>query len=158
MRGEVMRKALIIMLIGTFFMGLAGCQGQSQRQQGGAVLGGVLGGVLGSTVGAGQGKTAAIIGGTLLGAMVGSELGRYMDETDEIKSQQALELNRDHQRSQWHNPNTGADISTTPVNTYQSASGQNCREYQTEILIDGRKERGYGTACRQPDGSWQLRN
>ena len=141
-------------------MVLAGCQGegQGQSQQGGAVLGGVLGGVLGSTVGAGHGKTAAIIGGVLLGAMVGSEVGRYMDETDELKSQRALEQNRDHQTTQWHNPNTGADISTTPINTYQSASGQDCREYQTEILINGRKENGYGTACRQSDGSWQIRN
>jgi surface antigen len=153
-----MRKILAIMLISTFFIALAGCQGQSQRQQGGAILGGVLGGVLGSNVGAGQGKTAAIIGGTLLGAMVGSEIGRYMDETDELKSQRALELNRDHQTSRWHNPNTGADISTTPVSTYQTASGQNCREYQTEIFIDGKRERGHGTACRQSDGSWQIRN
>jgi len=153
-----MRKILAIMLISTFSIALAGCQGQSQRQQGGAILGGVLGGVLGSNVGAGQGRTAAIIGGTLLGAMVGSEIGRYMDETDELKSQRALELNRDHQTSRWHNPNTGADISTTPVSTYQTASGQNCREYQTEIFIGGKRERGHGTACRQSDGSWQIRN
>jgi surface antigen len=151
-----MRKILVIMLISTFFMALAGCQ--SQRQQGGAILGGILGGVLGSNVGEGQGRTAAIIGGTLLGAMVGSEVGRYMDETDELKSQRALELNRDHQTSRWHNPNTGADISTTPVSTYQTASGQNCREYQTEIFIDGKRERGHGIACRQSDSSWQIRN
>ncbi len=153
-----MKKSLVIMLISIFLMSLAGCQNASQRQQGGALLGGVLGGVLGSTVGAGQGKTAAIIGGTLLGAMVGSEMGRYMDETDELKSQKALEMNRDHQSSQWINPNSGAEFTTTPTSTYLTSGGDNCREYQTEILIDGRKERGYGTACRQSDGSWQMRN
>lgn len=151
-----MKRIPVIIFAGIFIFSLTGCQGQSQRQQGGAVLGGVLGGVLGSNVGSGQGRTAAIIGGTLLGAMVGSEVGRYMDETDELKSQQALEMNRDRQTSQWHNPNTGADISTTPVNTYQTSDGNYCREYQTDIEVDGRRQKGYGTACRQPDGTWKI--
>ena len=33
---------------------------------------------------------------------------------------------------------------------------QACREYQTSGMIDGRMERLYGTACLQPDGSWQF--
>ena len=31
-----------------------------------------------------------------------------------------------------------------------------CREYRTVATIDGRSERLYGTACRQPDGSWRF--
>ena len=153
-----MKKILCFILTGILLIPLIGCQGQSQRQQSGAVVGGVLGGVLGSNVGRGEGRTAAIIGGTLLGAMVGSEIGRYMDETDELKSQRALEMNRDRQVSQWHNPNTGADISTTPVNTYQRNDGTYCREYQTEIIVEGQRQKGFGTACRQPDGSWKIVN
>jgi hypothetical protein len=34
--------------------------------------------------------------------------------------------------------------------------GQNCREYQTETVIEGRKQPAYGTVCRRPDGSWQI--
>lgn len=31
-----------------------------------------------------------------------------------------------------------------------------CREYTKTIRVNGRKESGYGTACRQPDGSWMI--
>ena len=30
-----------------------------------------------------------------------------------------------------------------------------CREYRTTATIAGRRQHLYGTACRQPDGSWQ---
>ena len=29
-----------------------------------------------------------------------------------------------------------------------------CQEH--EIKVGGRMEQGYGTACRQPDGSWEI--
>jgi hypothetical protein len=35
---------------------------------------------------------------------------------------------------------------------------QPCREYQSSAVIDGRKQPTYGTACRQPDGSWRIIN
>ncbi len=45
-------------------------------------------------------------------------------------------------------------MSITPVETYQRDSGQYCREYRTEVEVAGGVEEAYGTACRQPDGSW----
>ena len=33
-----------------------------------------------------------------------------------------------------------------------------CREFTRNVTINGRPERGYGTACQQPDGSWQVVN
>ena len=35
------------------------------------------------------------------------------------------------------------------------AERRTCREYQTTVIIDGREQRAYGTACLMPDGSWQ---
>jgi len=35
-------------------------------------------------------------------------------------------------------------------------SGAYCREFQSEIIVGGERETGYGTACRQPDGSWKI--
>jgi hypothetical protein len=34
--------------------------------------------------------------------------------------------------------------------------GQTCREYQSMTTIDGRPQKTYGTACLQPDGTWQI--
>jgi surface antigen len=151
-----MRNIITLILIGLFMISVTGCETYSQRQQAGGIMGGALGGVLGSNVGRGEGRIAAIIAGTLVGAVIGSEIGLYMDKTDELNAQHALEMNPDRQTSRWHNPNTGADFSTTPVSTYQSSSGKYCREYQTDIIVSGKKESGYGTACRQPDGTWEI--
>ena len=46
----------------------------------------------------------------------------------------------------------------TPTRTFQTASGQPCREYQQTVTIGGKTEEAYGTACRQPDGTWKIVN
>ena len=33
--------------------------------------------------------------------------------------------------------------------------GEQCREFQQTITIGGKTEKAYGTACRQPDGTWK---
>jgi|GEM_PF-2122688 len=70
--------------------------------------------------------------------------------------QAALENNPTNQASTWVNPDTGSSGSAVPVKTFQNAYGQPCREFQQTIIIAGQQQEGYGTACRQPDGSWQI--
>jgi surface antigen len=70
--------------------------------------------------------------------------------------QYALENNSGNQTSDWVNPDTGHAGTVTPVQTYEAAGGQPCREFITTIIVGGREEQGYGTACRQPDGTWQV--
>jgi hypothetical protein len=41
---------------------------------------------------------------------------------------------------------------------YQDERGLYCREYRTFGVIDGRRQRLYGTACLQSDGSWSFNN
>lgn len=154
-----MNKIAMGLIAGALTLSLAGCQTPPDKQQTGAVVGGVLGGVLGSQVGEGKGKTAAIIAGTLIGAVIGGEVGKYMDQTDQLKAQQALENNKTNQVSAWHNPDTGRDVAVKPTRTYTSTTtGQYCREYNTSVTVGGKVEKAYGTACRQPDGSWQVVN
>lgn len=31
-----------------------------------------------------------------------------------------------------------------------------CREYTQPVNVGGKQQEGYGTACMQPDGSWQI--
>lgn len=46
-----------------------------------------------------------------------------------------------------------------PVNYQQPNTGDRyCREYTTNNYIGGRPARSYGTACMQPDGSWEIQN
>lgn len=135
------------------FSGCATYQGQ--QEQAGMVIGGILGGVLGNQVGGGHGRTAAIIAGTLAGAAIGGAVGHSMDETDRMRTAQALETVRTGVPSRWHNPDTGNDYAVVPTSTYETSTGP-CREYTMDAVIGGRKEKVYGTACRQPDGSWKI--
>jgi hypothetical protein len=70
--------------------------------------------------------------------------------------QHALEYNPTKQASEWVNPDTGRSGAVVPVRTFDNAQGQPCREFVTTITIGGKQEQGYGTACRQPDGSWEI--
>ena len=35
-------------------------------------------------------------------------------------------------------------------------SDEYCREFTQDFIIGNHKEKGYGTACQQADGSWQI--
>jgi surface antigen len=134
---------------------LAACQTPPTQQQTGTVVGGVLGGVIGSQVGRGGGRTAATVIGTLVGAALGGAVGRSMDDTDRLKTAQALETARTGQSRTWTNPDTRATYTVTPTRTRETAAGP-CREYTVDARIDGQAEKVYGQACRQADGSWRA--
>ena len=154
-------KFAVVVIAG---VALVGCTstGQGEKQTGGAVVGAALGGLLGSTIGRGGGRVAATVIGALAGAYVGSEVGKSLDRADrkamEQSTQTALENNPTHQTAEWNNPDSGNKGTVTPTRTYQTAEGKNCREYQQTVTIDGKTERAYGTACREPDGSWRIAN
>lgn len=145
-------------------VGATGCTGYGgqrnvTQEQAGMFIGGALGGLLGAQVGdqEDQARTAAIIIGTLAGAAIGGSIGRSMDETDRLKTSHTLETVRTGVSSSWRNPDTGNQYSVTPTRTLETAAGP-CREYAINAFIEGRQEKVYGTACRQPDGSWQVSN
>jgi len=137
-------------------LALAGCSQPATKADVGTVVGGVGGGIIGSQIGGGHGRTVAIIGGTILGAIIGREIGASIDRTDELKAQQALEDNRTGETSTWKNPDENKQVAVTPTKTYQRSDGRYCREYTTEVVVGGKTEIAYGTACRQPDGSWEI--
>lgn len=146
-------------------MGRAGegvTQGGSSinKQDIGTLAGAIGGGVLGHNIGKGAGQTTATIAGTLLGAAIGSSLGSSLDKADMAAyhqtSQRALETAQPGQSLPWNNPQTGNSGTVTPSNYYQNSSGQYCREYSQTISVGGKTEKGYGTACRQADGTWKI--
>ncbi|MGF1609336.1 MAG: RT0821/Lpp0805 family surface protein [Kiloniellales bacterium] len=128
--------------------------GTCNRDVIGALLGGGAGAAVGSTIGKGSGNTAAIIGGAVLGAIVGGTIGRTMDQADHACTGQVLEYAADGQTIHWGGPQETYQV--TPLQTYRSGDGRYCREYNTTAVIGSQTQQVYGTACRQPDGSWQL--
>ncbi len=140
---------------------LTGCiTGQGPKQTGGTFIGAGLGGLAGSQFGSGSGRLVAVGLGALAGALIGSEAGRSLDAADQAYAQQteqvALETVPTGSSINWSNPDTGHAGTVTPTRTYQAPTGAYCREYQHTVYVGGRAENAYGTACRQPDGSWQV--
>jgi surface antigen len=78
-----------------------------------------------------------------------------MDDTDRLKTAQALESVRTGAAAAWRNPDNGNVNTVTPTKTYDSAA-QPCREYTIDAQIGGKKEESYATACRQAHGSWKV--
>ena len=122
----------------------------------GGLLGAAIGAATGTQFGKGIGRTVAIIGGGLIGALIGGSLGKSMDQTDQYQVNQALEKSPTGRTIVWENPQTGGAYKVTPTKTYQVAVNTYCREFTTWGMIGGYEEKMYGTACRQPDGSWKT--
>lgn len=153
------KLAAVLGLVGA----LGACAQDAGPKQGwGTVIGGGTGALIGSQFGSGAGKLVAVGAGTLIGALIGAEVGKSLDRADQLYVQQAsyqgLEYRRSGEPVSWRNPDNGNYGSFTPERTWQEPSGQYCREYQQTVVIGGRSERAYGTACRMPDGTCQVRS
>lgn len=122
---------------------------------GGAAAGGLLGGVAG-------GGAEGIAAGAILGALLGGVIGDRLDAADRRHVQEttyrALEVTPSGNSLPWRNPDSGHYGTVTPTRTYTTAQGTYCREYQQNVSIGNERHKAYGTACRQPDGRWQVVN
>ena len=142
---------------------LTGCTneaGKTNKRMVGTVAGGLLGAAVGSRFGGGSGQILAGVIGAGIGAFAGNALGASMDEQDlrygNQAAESALEYNRVGSKASWRNPDSGNYGYIKPTRTYQNGSGNYCREFMQEIVVNGKKQKGYGTACRMPDGSWKM--
>src|SRR5579872_3700182 len=151
----IMKKMLTVLIALITSISLVSCADMS-KQDVGTVTGGVAGGLLGSQFGGGNGKLLAVGAGALAGALIGGAIGKNMDETDKLKMNQALEGNSVGQPAYWQNQKTGTNYTVVPTKNVTDDGNQYCREYRSTANVAGKKQQVYGTACRQPDGSWQV--
>jgi len=154
-----MKRLLIIFSLLSLI--LAGCVAQpGEREQMGTLMGAGAGALLGSHMGSGQGRLVAVAIGTLAGALIGQDVGRTLDAADQMAMEQnaqyALENAPTNTATPWRNPDSGNGGVIVPVETYQAKNGEYCREYRQKVWVGGEEQQAYGTACRQPDGSWKI--
>jgi surface antigen len=141
----------------------------------GGAVGAGLGGFLGSQVGNGEGQLIATALGVFLGNQVGQHFGQSLDRADTVYA------NRYQQRYQpvpayatypAYEPTYVAPPALPPqqvivqrvnYNNYDNdyrprrhAPATYCREFTQQVRIGQRIQESYGTACLQPDGSWQI--
>lgn len=158
-----MRRIVRLAVVVGLCLALASCAELSQQAENNpkALLGALGGAALGGGIAAlAGGGTGAIVGATLGGALLGGVIGNRLDARDKKlaaeNAQKAFESSRTGQTSAWTNPDNGHSGSITPTRTYQLANGTYCREYHQTIVVGGENHQAYGTACRQPDGTWKI--
>ena len=136
-------------------MGGMGGYGMPSKKTLGGMGGAALGGLGGAQIGNGNGKLAAVAGGTLLGWLVGSNIGDSLDKADYMAAQGGFNQSMASNRPvQWQGQNAAGIFQ--PTRSGQDAYGRVCREYQQTVMIGGKKEKAFGQACQQSDGSWQV--
>ncbi len=158
------RKMRSVALLLAASLSLSACQGENEGF--GTLLGAGLGAIIGGAIDGGghhgghHGGGSGVLIGAVIGGVIGGSIGRDMDKADRLAAEQAryaaLENYQTGESSYWYNPDTGNQGSYTPQPAYETNEGQYCREYTQNITIGGETESGYGTACRQPDGSWKI--
>lgn len=159
---EMKAKILTLMLVAT--MGLTACEsmnGMGNKQMIGTGTGAVVGGLAGAQFGSGKGQLVGAGIGTLLGALVGSEIGLSLDKADLAYANRAQSQAYSApvgQSISWNNPDSGNYGTITPTRDGTSTSGRYCREFSQTIYVEGRQQTGYGTACKNNDGTWQVTN
>ena len=137
---------------------LAGCSqtGSGEKTEAGLVLGALAGGLIGSQVGGGDRVAATVIGATA-GAAIGGLIGAAMDEEDR------QEMERMTQRSfatgsaqDYTSPRTKAHVRVRIVKTTK-VSKRICRTASQDVtLSDGKTTSNEVTACRSPNGTWEV--
>jgi surface antigen len=134
---------------------LAGCMGNGPNQDAGTLFGAASGAIIGGALG--NGNLGSVAAGAIIGGFLGNAIGSELDANDQRLAAnaqyQALNAGPTGAPVQWRGRrNYGNVVAGSPyrVNDY------NCRDYTHTIYIDGRPEVARGTACRQPDGTWQV--
>ena len=133
---------------------------QGPKESAGAISGMIIGGALANDMaGDSRNKSLATVLGAFVGGVIGQNISAQLDERDRLLAGEAyntaLEYNATDKAAEWRNPDTGNYGRVIPVATYRQ-NGRYCREFTQEIFIGGEKQTGYGRACRQPDGSWEI--
>jgi len=139
---------------GTSAGGLAGMgRGETVGTLGGAAAGALLG----SQLGKGNGRLLGLTAGALAGGFLGNRLGARFDERDRerdaMAERDAIERN---QPISWRNEATGNAGEVLPRQSFTDPAGRLCRQYEHSVVVEGRREAGIGTACRNPDGNWAV--
>ncbi len=152
----ISKNIILFAAVGTM---LTSCVAMNKQGAGG-LMGTVAGAAIGAQFGKGSGKVLAAGLGAVAGGLLGSSIGASLDEKDkkmaESSTQVALENVQSGKTTSWKNPDSGHSGSITPIKTFEDKKGTYCREFVQKVYIGGREQEAYGTACRRPDGSWEM--
>ncbi|MEQ9449125.1 MAG: hypothetical protein RLN70_09515, partial [Rhodospirillaceae bacterium] len=98
---------------------------------------------------------ARFLGLTALSLFIVNELNEAQQRAHEQALVRAT-TSRVGDRITWNQNGLAGDVVVTREG--RTTDGRPCREFQQQVMIGGQRQSAYGTACMQPDGSWQVVN
>lgn len=121
---------------------------------------GIQGAGFGSLIGAGIGQaigkdTEGTLIGAAVGTMVGYIIGNEMDKYDRLNLNNVYENVPSGKVATWNNPDNNNHYEVSPGGAY-NIGNKVCREAEIVAIIDGKREKVYSTACRNPLGVWEI--
>ncbi|WP_421724218.1 hypothetical protein [Bauldia sp.] len=144
-------------LVGVVFsaMMLAACNHTSGPGEGlGTVGGAVAGGAVGGAVSGGE--PGAVVVGAVAGGVIGNVIGAELDRSAQRRARdaelRALEHGRTGTPVTWRNGRVRGEV--VPGPRYQ-VNAYDCRDFTHTVYGSGQPQSVRGTACRQPNGTWQ---
>lgn len=154
------RRSFIFPVLALYALVAACASDAGRNEQIGTIVGAGAGVLIGSQIGDGDTRLLAMAIGALAGSQLGGYVGRQLDKKDREKmqatTQNALESAEAGQTANWSNENSGNSGTITPQERFSTAGGSVCREFQQTVTTAGETATAYGTACKQPDGSWKV--
>jgi surface antigen len=133
--------------------------GPGNKQGTGTIVGAVAGGAAGAAIGGRDNRIPGMAIGAVAGGILGNVIGKDLDDRDRqlaaAAEYQALEYGQSGSPTPWDNPQSQHRGQIVPGKPYQQGS-THCRPYTHTIYIGGQPQTVRGTACRQPDGTWQT--
>lgn len=154
-------RFIAIALVGTSLAGCAGGTLGGAKEETGTLVGAGAGALIGSQIGGDpRARVVGAVGGALLGGLIGNRIGAALDDEDKKRAyaaqMQALETGPSGAPVAWRNPDSGRYGNIVPGPAYQrQGGGGTCRPFTHTIYINGQPQVARGTACRNPDGTWQ---
>jgi surface antigen len=146
-------RLLNIFFIGCLSFSLCGCDETTQ----GALLGSVAGATLGGIAGRGIGGAVA---GAAIGGILGGVIGHSLKAKDRKRMEEETNIALDSgRRVYWEGESASGFVEPGPVS--RTPSGLYCREFTSEIIIDGKKQKMINRACKVAEehngsGIWVL--
>ncbi|MBC8269878.1 MAG: hypothetical protein H8E36_14105 [Rhodospirillaceae bacterium] len=153
------RKTFTSLLLSFAILSACAGDGDNDGEKFGTATGAVIGTVVGAKTGSGSGRVLSAGLGAIFGAWLGKIVGQKLDDRDQQqandKAQETMETADVGQTTTWTNPDTGNSGTYTPTSA-RTSNGEDCRDFESSVIINGKEEKASGRACRQADGTWKI--
>lgn len=148
-----MKSARVVSLAALMSLAVAGC---TDFTSGSAPVQTPAGGTMAMQTTNTSTMQAATSSSTTIGGVLGGNVGKTMDDMDQVKVNQILESSKTNQTSNWTNTTTHTTYAATPTRTFTSPTGEPCRDFTVTAVTNGQPETVYGTACRDSNAQWHV--